>query len=391
MQLSVEEAIRFLEKERYQRIARDMFRDDGRPKVSTVARDIKGRIVQWREGQPFGFLQVRGYEDVYVHESALAEPLRNAKEKVGFLVQFDLVARETFTRIASETCCQESARNVQLLAEPELTGTLTWKGTFGFIWTEDGTEYFCTGKDFLKEGNSLDTGAVVQFIGINNRSNRPHAVRISPCACRTLAWNDAKKTRKAQRTRRAQKTPEAHIIQTALDGRIVKLSADKDFGFIRPMVPIDEGADVYFKLSEQVAGLCLDVGAKVLFNLKDTEGRLSACDLTVLGQNPRSQEFNGLLTQLDDLISRNKTELDAVDQKATKDPCSRVPKDPCRRVPTQDRRHGPIARVPASSNKATVLRRKLEEPKREDDEQSQVSTAAESVVGIESWVLAQLG
>jgi len=213
-------------------------------------------------------------------------------------------------------------------------------------------------------------------------------------------------------------TPKAHIIQAALDGRIVKLNADKGFGFIRPKV---RGADIYFKLSEQVAGLCLCLGTEVLFNLKDTEGYVSACDLTVLGQNPRSQQLNGLLTQLDDLISRNK--VGAVDRTATKDPCDRT-KDPCRRVPFQERKHGPIAQVPrnkvvavdrtatkdpcrrvlpqerkhgpiAQVPAASGLRRKFEESTREDDEQSQVSTAADSVaeswVGAESWVLAQLG
>jgi len=197
-----------------------------------------------------------------------------------------------------------------LLDEPDLIGRLTWQNTFGFIKCADGSEYFCTERDFLKNGLSLETGAVVRFLGVSDVGNRrrgprSRAMRISPSDLALpvveapLAQNDEVQITKTS------------TVQTALDGRIVKLNDDKNFGFIRPKV---EGNDIYFKISEQMGRLY--VGAEVLFSLRDTDGSLSAFDMTVVGrpksglrsdptsepksekktQNRKSPELTGLVT-----------------------------------------------------------------------------------------------
>merc|ERR1712007_83022 len=145
-----------------------------------------------------------------------------------------------------------------------------------FVKCADGSEYFCTEMDFLKNGLSLETGAVVRFLGVSDVGKKSRAMRISPSDLvlpvveAPLAQND-----KVQITKTS-------TVQTALDGRIVKLNDDKNLGFIRPKV---EGNDIYFKISEQMGRLY--VGAEVLFSLRDTDGSLSAFDMTVIGR-PKS-------------------------------------------------------------------------------------------------------
>lgn len=245
------------------RIGTNMFCDDGRPVVSVTARNLMGRITSWREGNDFGFIAVCDGDDVFVHEAALPEIIRNTEERVGFLVQFDLVTRETFDRVAGVGFGQsrkESARNVKLLDEPQSIGRLSWKGTFGFISCADGKECFCSTKNFLKSGLSLDTGDVVQFIKGPAQSNgaRPCAWRISPSQASLATVEEEVKERK--------------IVQRALDGRIVKLG--KNFGFIRPS---KDECDIYFRINEQTG--VFRVGDEVVYSVQDAGGWLSAFDV----------------------------------------------------------------------------------------------------------------
>jgi cold shock CspA family protein len=142
------------------------------------------------------------------------------------------------------------------VAEEMLLGKLTWKGTFGFIKCSTGEEFFCSERDFLKSGQSADTGDAVEFVASGNTTggrNR-RAVRISS-------------SQEALTT----------VVERGLDGHIVKLNWDGGFGFIRPKV---SGKDVYFKISD---GTDLRIGGSVVYSLQDDLGRASAVDVTCLG------------------------------------------------------------------------------------------------------------
>lgn len=140
-------------------------------------------------------------------------------------------------------------------AKDKLIGRLTWKGTFGFIRSRDGEEFFCSEKDFLTSGQTADTGDVVEFAASENRSGG--------------------RNRRAVQISLSQE--EASTVEPGLDGHIVRLNWDGGFGFIRPKVP---GKDVYFKISD-----CTDDlrhGASVVYSLQDDLGRWSAIDVICL-------------------------------------------------------------------------------------------------------------
>merc|ERR1712048_1307725 len=98
---------------------------------------------------------------------------------------------------------------------------------------------------------------------------------------------------------------------------------------------------------------------------------------------PRNRQLDNLLTSLDGLIAGWKME-----ETGATNP--KIVKDPCKRVPFDERKHGALGQPPAVSIRDPV-RRKLEKPRREDDEQSQISASADSGVGDLNQVLAQLG